>query len=706
MIKAVHLRNFCQHDDLSIEFHPRMTAIVGANGSGKSNIFAAIIGSLTNEWVNAGKKEANVTYDSSGPSFVGVDISHNGQEARVRRGLRGGPSYLEFADEDQGITGEDQITQAILDMLGISKRMLMDYTLVRQGAIAGILSTTPAERAKSFQRLFGTERCEAISAACLPAIARLAIPFDLSKEIALSESIVLAEESITVTQGRIASLAEQIPPDLHTSTLKESLGVLVQLGAIDQSIQTAIAGMASSSNVLGALRKDLAKSEALCNEAQETVKRLGGDADEARVKLRLVSEFEKAWAENEKALAGIAEVKDARAGLTSPSAPQCDRPDLAEQAQLQSKLDTLTTLTGAIDADTGLGQCPLCLTEGVDLSQRLKDASVEEGEMLARIQEIGKAKSAYAKYDALQNTHEKQCEILDARIVEREQAIAATVVPDKPEAGEWESIISDHSDAVTSQARNDKLVGAIREKIAAASNGRDVHANHLATAEREKQGLPAVAQTEQEIRDELESIEQDTLAKAGLEGSLSAEMANLESRKAQLATVRQEKKAATVRMTLSDTLSNVRSAFHRDGIPAQVSRSYLNALTRPTGHGSSINELLDVFEAPFTVEVSEEDLSFVVNFNDGRIQPAERLSGGEKVVLSLALRTSINALFASHLSMLFLDEPTEYLDEDNLKCLSTALGKLGQLAEDRGLQVVVITHEANLAPLFDKVIEL
>ncbi len=146
-------------------------------------------------------------------------------------------------------------------------------------------------------------------------------------------------------------------------------------------------------------------------------------------------------------------------------------------------------------------------------------------------------------------------------------------------------------------------------------------------------------------------------------------------------------------------LGEVRAVLHRDNLPKIVAQHYLRELQRDT------NAFLDVFEAPFRVE-ADDNLSFRALYHDGRDQPAGRLSGGEKVVLALAFRLSVNSMFAQDVGLLCLDEPTVGLDEHNLGCLQTALERLKELTRSRGLQVILVTHERSLGHLFDKVIDL
>ena len=146
-------------------------------------------------------------------------------------------------------------------------------------------------------------------------------------------------------------------------------------------------------------------------------------------------------------------------------------------------------------------------------------------------------------------------------------------------------------------------------------------------------------------------------------------------------------------------LGDVRAVLHRDSLPKVVAQHYLRELEIDT------NAFLGVFDAPFRVE-TDAGLSFRALFHDGRDQPAGRLSGGEKVVLALAFRLSVNSMFAQDVGLLCLDEPTVGLDDHNLGCLRTALGRLKELSRARGLQVILVTHERSLGPLFDQVIDL
>jgi DNA repair exonuclease SbcCD ATPase subunit len=165
--------------------------------------------------------------------------------------------------------------------------------------------------------------------------------------------------------------------------------------------------------------------------------------------------------------------------------------------------------------------------------------------------------------------------------------------------------------------------------------------------------------------------------------------------------VRAFDRAAQLRRQVSwrGELETLRSVLHRDALPAAVAQKGLERLE------DDVNRHLELVGADFRARVGAA-LTFRALFPDGRDVPAERLSGGEKVVFALAWRLAVNARFAADVGVLCLDEPTAGLDADRLGHFRSALAGVRTLSEASGLQLVVVTHDRSLLGLFDHVIEL
>jgi DNA repair exonuclease SbcCD ATPase subunit len=151
--------------------------------------------------------------------------------------------------------------------------------------------------------------------------------------------------------------------------------------------------------------------------------------------------------------------------------------------------------------------------------------------------------------------------------------------------------------------------------------------------------------------------------------------------------------------TLSSRLTKMReSVFHHNGLSRLVALSNLRGLEK------QLNSSLELFGNPFSVQATE-DLSFMVRFPGAPPRRAERLSGGLKGVLAAAFRPALCSLFGADLGFLTLDEPTEFLDADNVAYLAAALENWA--VRIRGSrQVLVITHAQGLRNCFDQTIDL
>jgi exonuclease SbcC len=147
----------------------------------------------------------------------------------------------------------------------------------------------------------------------------------------------------------------------------------------------------------------------------------------------------------------------------------------------------------------------------------------------------------------------------------------------------------------------------------------------------------------------------------------------------------------------TDICKKVRETLHVTGLPAMMMREYATVLNRRMAH------YLSIWESDFRVYL-DESLSFMAQFPDGRHHMAARLSGGQKIVASTSFRLAMADTFASKAGLLILDEPSNYLDEDNIVHLQRLLLCLKEHAGSTGRQILLVTHEKQFAGFFDQTI--
>jgi exonuclease SbcC len=137
-----------------------------------------------------------------------------------------------------------------------------------------------------------------------------------------------------------------------------------------------------------------------------------------------------------------------------------------------------------------------------------------------------------------------------------------------------------------------------------------------------------------------------------------------------------------------------KEVYHRDGPVLKNLRTWIYSRVSERARG-----YLDMFDAAVDdVKIEEKrtgrgsEVAFVCYYR-GREVSWERLSGGEKVVLALALRLAIgDVLGAQRLRFFILDEPTVHLDSEKRKRLREVLMRLSQKMP----QVIVITHDEEI----------
>ena len=85
---------------------------------------------------------------------------------------------------------------------------------------------------------------------------------------------------------------------------------------------------------------------------------------------------------------------------------------------------------------------------------------------------------------------------------------------------------------------------------------------------------------------------------------------------------------------------------------------------------------------------------------------ASRLSGGQKYVLSLIYRCVLAEMLNATFPVLVLDEPTTGLDVQNRELLVNMLRNVSAILSQRGMSLLIPTHDKLLTASADNVISI
>jgi exonuclease SbcC len=151
-------------------------------------------------------------------------------------------------------------------------------------------------------------------------------------------------------------------------------------------------------------------------------------------------------------------------------------------------------------------------------------------------------------------------------------------------------------------------------------------------------------------------------------------------------------------------LQRVVHAFSRQGIPMSYVQHKFDSLVSMT------QDNLEIMDANFAIIPHPNkpvSLQFYRVDEPGQVLfDHDKLSGGQKVRLSIAFLLAVQQLVIPELGFLVLDEPSTHLDEEARENLKELLLNLNQQLESTDTQILVCDHARELEPAFVNVIQL
>lgn len=716
LIKRCDLVNFCQHKEKKIKFTPGLNAIIGANGSGKSNILKAIYGAITGDFSrNQGLKVDNVCKDISknDPSYVYAELEHNNNLIMINRYLQPNNSNLSVYDTSQdpvyelALTKTTEINESLESLLGVDSAILNHYVFVDQWAMFDFISMTPSERAKVFQRLFKTDNLAQLYKLIGDHTAKIEVPkYGIDKDKLQQH---LKELEVQIEE-------KELELDLYEAFIDNFGGDITELENVVKLYEEA----------KGALN-DVKHLQCAENETSKEIKRLEDKIsllvnDYTAFNNKITNQFDK-YIKYKGLLENLTVYKQYKSNkdqineeiirLTFVNLlPPCKPSKYikfpqhsSEDIKFWNEYDTVKNLIITAEkilsiVSTNDPECPVC---GTDISEldvnAIKSKLIEDK---ARLVQMDNIITQSVNYDLILRNYNNERNLIDAKLKDAMESLNNLQKIAIPEIDENEEsirhFIADYEETKTCvatvlqdiQTWQAKLAKECRcladiQKTLKQSINILSKANHI-TSEHYAQTISLIKDYKNNLQQKVTVVEVINI--------LNQQYIKI---KVQLEDIERREKITKIDDDWISHCLEMRNVLHHDNLPKIIALNHLNVLQH------EINNILIAFDCQFRIH-TDIDLSFIVEFNNGKKIPAARLSGGEKVLLALAFRVAVNEVFAKDLGLLILDEPTAGLDESNLACLKIAIDRLKQITSSRGLQVIIVTHERDLYNLFDNVI--
>ncbi len=723
-LEKIELHNYRQHRDLTVEFTGHLIAVVGRNGSGKSNFLGAIQFALTGEQPPFNKSDLLSWNTDEG--WVKFSFKHAGMRCLVQRRIESAGCTLKVwsgVGEDEKVeefNGAKKVAEAMKNVLGIDPDILKQSVFVRQTEVESCLFTDPRERELNFQRLLGLQDAAKVNKLLGDIITGLGTPESMDEAISQSQAIV------EKTQPEIKELTR------IGDTIREEMSKLPKAEDIDREISWRTASINNTTNAIkyAKLVKEHKKlfEEAFVKYGPKAAEEM---PDTTNMLLNLQTwqnrlKLAKSLDSTGKAVEAAEAVYNKIFGEGRP----CEENKIEDlrkmegrlserRSEIQGELKSLRTLIAACAESKGT-TCPLCgsatdhdisgeLHAKMDVLNRELEDNERTGDELHKelVNEEAKCLEYDKRLDIAKKNVEKAKSAMDALfdqvdgdLDELDEAKINPVIEDLRKRLSDANAVANEIQLARESVNSARAQWESSIAVAGRAGVKDVESFD------EKKALEAIEGLREGI-DKLHKQRQDLF-------QLSADLAGATAAKDQAVKAVQETEQAIERLRRKQAendemrrkigvLTDVRDWFNYKNGPRVLTRNVMAALT------DSVNHYLDKFGSPFTVEASDEGMGFRVRFCDGREVPdplpdASMLSGGQKIALAVAFRFAVYTLFSNKLGLLSLDEPTAYLDDETIARFGDLLQKIAQIARNSSLQILMATHEASLAPCFDQTI--
>lgn len=719
IITKIKLVNYRQHEHFEQDISGTVIAVVGANGSGKSNLLGGIQYAFTGE--QPGFRKSALLRWGTKTGYVRIEFTHAGKECYIERNVHN--TGVEFKYGDEVFTGLADVTTAITTYIGMDKDTARQSIFVRQAELDSILFTEPAARERAFQRLLGIGDADKIHRTLGEVLSRLPRPQDFD------EYITTGEAQLTATRERIDSLQQQ------RDALQTQLNAAPTVEAINQR-QAYLTNVMRCHEQLVRFEGEIAEvvnRKSLAQQELANVSLQGDNYDALRTRDNELADLVSIIRDYEQ---GKQALDKAQADYNYLSIPTYTAEGAAE---LKVKLDAVIAAKGQEEgryllhknlydalqkASDEIKECPVCgaaVRDAKVLSERLvkimeeiaartttqrQEAAELEKQYVEMVNAINAWQTNYTRVSSALELEQARFDALpkpaaDAPPLQQVQAELAEVQVKLQEEVTRISKRSALATQIQSYTEQHNLLLAKQVTVNTSCEGLQIKPEDVITpaygAEVQKQlnDIPLALNATNELRNQM----------AGLTGMLGELEQQYETAATSLEDLKARKSAQNNVPDVVDVITQVRDWFHYSNGPRALSSMVFGALV------DDINTYLDKFNAPFTVAPTADGTGFTYTYNDGRSTPeggadASMLSGGQRVQLAIAFRYATYAMFAADLGVLSLDEPTTYLDENNVGRFCLLLEEIKKTAVSLNLQVWLATHERGVMPYVDTIIEV
>jgi len=670
MINSIELGNFLSHAETKLNFGEGVTVFVGPNGAGKSAIIDAITFALFGQHTRKSNKGLIRRGENQGYARINFSINNKILQATRKINLQGTLSSQFLEKTDDGWTpiaeGErkqfgESVTRKIEEFIGLDFEKLKIASIVQQGELNSIIKAKPKEFKELINAVIGIDKLD-ISSENMKIVLKN-FRETILKEFGYDDSHIeilkneIKEKELEIKKNK--PLKEKLEEEKlnrkkEISILKKKIEEdLPKLDKIKQLKSRKLELVKYAKDAISSIQKEVLENERKIRDCEGCFEHL---KDKKRIEKSLEM-AELAIKETGK------KIQEHQIRVIS----------LKEQLSLAKKLQLEN------------GKCPVCDSKVEHLNPLFqeKHLSDEQNNIKKKITVLENQNEMYGK-------KKQEFSNVFQQITEDEATLRAHSINNKNEIDTLKKEISlqkiniqkipinINSGGLVEVASIDSHAKLLFEKIMELENEtRNFDENNFST-----------------LRNSLDYKQQEL---SGTDQKLGGILEKIRNAK-ELADKNNliVKELVFVKDYISQINEIQENLFNRDGSVATSLRSWaLNTIS------AKASEYLNMLNTKIQrIELSEKtrDVS-ITCYSKNTIFDLESLSGGEQVIIAIALRLGMTQLLgSSNLNFIILDEPTMFLDEERRRSLVKVISQLSDITNSlkSTLQFIIITHDSEI----------
>lgn len=730
LIESVELTDFGPFEGKQkFEFDgPGTYAVCASNGSGKSHVIlgakittgpssklAKPLGAYVNRY-GFGSKSAKIrTKYAVGDKALDVTrtitLKLPDTQAELTEILQMGKmpdasSRWSAKYDGQSHKSASDVAELVNGLFGLAGTTQEDAVFVLQNQAGRILHETPSVRSKELQILSGADVCQKAADLAQRKLANLNV-VDRQPEIdelqdELNNLVIkLAELDRTIDELEKTGMSDQ-EADQLAERLREARGAREAANKLLE-IDEALAAHRKS--------RDIVKSEITALELDlrlklDTLESKKATYEQARAYLAAQSANRSLYEQRQKLMAALTEAENEPNSHPEPAKPQTPRGVIAElEAELQELESNMAAARKFLETFERTGMCPTCGSkpQNVDeLVTKNKTYADQHAPLLDELRKTLRAvREAWSDYDRACEGHTvwKTQWLKRVDSLSRDYDNLKHVAPvDEEEIKRCQQVAREYEDLESSVRVTEGNV-VEKEKTLAYIDSQienEIARSRECSAEVDRAMPPEELEKKQQVLMDNKALQTQLSETRGNRTALDSQIKSLHTK---IETLKEKQEQVAKQVKAREFLEGLKAVMHHSAIPHDRAVLYLESLN------AGMQEYCKILHAPFELFVDPDTQHFMAQTEDG-IVPAYQLSGGQSTLAAWAWHLSLYEKHGSQVGFIFMDEPTTGLDEANLDNVGEAVQRLTSYCQGAGLQFVMVTHEASLASVFDRVIRI